>query len=70
MPPLSKMLPLVVMMGLNKFDLEAMGLRQHCGRAGRGTCSRASQDAYILNSKLASGDSVAVAWTRARCTLA
>ena len=45
MPPLSKMIPLLAMMVLNKFDLEAMGLRQHCGRAGgRGQrCSRAAQ---------------------------
>jgi len=29
MPPLSKMLPMVVMMALNKFDLEELGLRIH-----------------------------------------
>ena len=30
MPPLSKMLPMVIMIGLSKFDLDALGLRQHC----------------------------------------
>ena len=35
MPPLSKMVPLVAMMALNKLDLEALGLRQHCGGAMR-----------------------------------
>jgi hypothetical protein len=33
MPPLSKVVPLVLMMSLNKFDLEALGLRQHCEAA-------------------------------------
>ncbi len=40
MPPLSKMVPLIVMMALNKIDLEALGLRQHCGGAmRRGGCT-------------------------------
>jgi len=29
MPTLSKMLPMVVMMALNEFDLEELGLRSH-----------------------------------------
>ena len=33
MPPLSKMLPMVVMLALNKFDIEELGLRIHCEAA-------------------------------------
>jgi len=33
MPPLSKMAPMIVMLALSKFDLEALGLRTHCEAA-------------------------------------
>lgn len=33
MPPLSKVVPLILMMSLNKFDLDKLGFRQHCEAA-------------------------------------